>query len=127
MHLLATDWNFGTVLWAMVVFFFWFLFIWMFIAVFADIFRRSDLSGLAKAGWIVLIFVIPFLGALIYIIGRPKVTSQDVQRMAQAEAASKAAANVSPADELAKLQQLKDAGTISDAEFDALKLKVLAG
>ena len=45
MHLLATDWNFGTVLWAMVVFFFWFLFIWMFIAVFADIFRRNDIHG----------------------------------------------------------------------------------
>jgi hypothetical protein len=119
--------TFNDIFASMIVFFFWFMAIWIFIAVFADIFRRNDLSGLAKAGWIVLIFVIPFLGALIYIIGRPKVTSQDVQRMAQTEAASKAAASVSPADELAKLQQLKDAGTISDAEFDALKQKVLAG
>ena len=117
----------GTILWGMLVFFFWFMAIWIFIAVFADIFRRNELSGLAKAGWIVLIFVIPFLGALIYIIARPRVTSQDVQRMAQAEAAGKAAASVSPADELAKLQQLKDAGTISDAEFEALKQKALAG
>jgi uncharacterized membrane protein YcfT len=112
---------------SLVVLFFWFMAIWIFIAVFADIFRRNDLSGLAKAGWIVLIFIIPFIGALIYIISRPKVTAQDVQRMAQAEAASKAAAAVSPADELAKLQQLKDAGTISAEEFEVLKQKTLAG
>jgi hypothetical protein len=45
--------------------------IWIFIAVFADIFRRNDLSGGAKAGWILLIFVLPFLGALIYVVARP--------------------------------------------------------
>src|SRR3954452_16038272 len=47
--MLATDWNLGTVLWAMVVFFFWFTLIWMFIGVFADIFRRNDIHGGAKA------------------------------------------------------------------------------
>ena len=70
--------------------------------------------------------ILPFLGALIYIVMRPKVTAQDVQMMAQAEAAQKAAASVSTADELAKLQQLKDAGTISDAEFEELKKKSMA-
>ena len=111
----------------MVAFFFWVMAIWIFIAIFGDIFRRNDLPGLAKAGWILLIFVLPFLGALIYIIARPKMTAQDVQMMARAEAANKAAAGVSTADELAKLQQLKDAGTITQAEFDALKAKALAG
>jgi len=119
--------TFNDIFASMIVFFFWFMAIWIFITVFADIFRRNDLTGLAKAGWIVVICIIPFIGALIYIIGRPKVTAQDVKYMARADAASKAAASVSPADELAKLQQLKDAGTISDAEFEALKQKVLAG
>jgi hypothetical protein len=112
---------------SIIVLFFWFMAIWIFINVFSDIFRRNDLTGLAKAGWIVLIFVIPFIGALIYIIGRPKVTAQDVELMARADAASKAAAAVSPADELVKLQQLKDAGTITAEEFEVLKQKTLAG
>jgi hypothetical protein len=119
--------SFNDIFASMIVFFFWFMAIWIFIQVFADIFRRNDIHGLAKAGWIFLIFIVPFLGALIYIIARPKVTAQDVQLMAQAEAANKAAASVSPADEIAKLQQLKDAGTISQAEFDSLKAKALAG
>ena len=116
----------GDVLISMVAFFFWFMAIWIFISIFGDIFRRNDLSGGAKAGWIFLIFILPFLGALIYIVARPKVTAQDVQLMAQAEAANKAVAGVSTADELAKLQQLKDSGAIA-AEFDTLKAKALAG
>jgi hypothetical protein len=115
------------VLVSMVAFFFWVMAIWIFIAIFGDIFRRSDLSGGAKAGWIFLLFIVPLFGALIYIIARPKVTAQDVQMMAQADAANKAIAGVSSADEIAKAQQLKDAGAITAAEFDALKAKALAG
>jgi hypothetical protein len=65
-------WTFGDFLWAMLVFFFWVMVIWIFITVFVDIFRRPDLGGWGKAGWIVLIFIVPFLGALIYIIARPR-------------------------------------------------------
>ena len=57
----------------MLVFFFWFMLIWMFIMVFADIFRRTDLSGGAKAGWVLLIFILPFFGILIYLIARPSI------------------------------------------------------
>ena len=67
-HMLATEWTPGSVLLVMIEFFFLFLAIWIFIAVFSDIFRRRDLSGGAKAGWIILIFLVPFLGALIYFI-----------------------------------------------------------
>jgi hypothetical protein len=70
------DWSLGDLLWAMLVFFFWVMAIWIFIAIFGDIFRRSDLSGWAKAGWILLLFVVPFFGALIYVIARPKVPEQ---------------------------------------------------
>jgi hypothetical protein len=110
----------------MLVFFFWFMAIWIFISIFGDIFRRNDLSGGSKAGWILALFVLPLLGALIYMAARPKVTAQDVQLMAQADAANQAAAGVSTADEIAKAQQLKDAGAISAAEFDVLKAKALA-
>ena len=112
-------------LWSIEVFFL-FLAIWVFIAIFSDIFRRTDIHGGVKAGWILLIFILPFIGCLIYIIARPKVTPGDVEMMARADAANKAVAGVSTADELAKLQQLKDAGTITQAEYDSLKAKTIA-
>lgn len=118
--------GFWDVIWSMIAFFFLFMFIWIFVGVFADIFRRTDLSGGWKAVWILVIVILPFLGCLIYMITRPKLTAQDVQMAAQAEAAQKAVAGVSTADELAKLQQLRDSGAISAAEFDTLKGKLLA-
>jgi hypothetical protein len=118
--------TFWDVIWSMVVLFFWVMAIWIFIAVFADIFRRNDISGGVKAVWILALIILPFLGAIIYMVMRPKVTAQDVQMAARAEAASAAVSQVSTADELAKLQQLKASGTISDAEFEALKAKLLA-
>ena len=117
--------GFWDLLWGMVIFFFWFMAIWIFISIFADIFRRNDLSGGWKAIWILVLFVVPFLGALIYIITRPKATAQDVRMMAQAEAASKAASGVSTADELAKLAQLRDSGVISVPEYESLKAKLM--
>ncbi len=118
--------TFGDILWTMIAFFFWFMLIWMFIAVFADIFRRNDLSGGWKAIWILAIFILPLLGILIYLVSRPKVTAQDVQQMTQMEAGVKAAASVSTADELAKLQQLKASGAITEPEYEALKAKLMA-
>lgn len=118
--------TFGDIFWSMIVFFFWFMLIWMFIAVFADIFRRNDLSGGMKAIWILAIFILPLLGILIYVFTRPKMTAQDVQAMTQMEAGAKAAAGVSTADELAKLQQLKASGAITEPEYNALKAKLLA-
>jgi hypothetical protein len=80
----VNNWTFGDVLWSMLIFFFWCMFIWMFIAIFSDIFRRDDLSGWGKAGWILLIVVLPFLGILIYMIVRPKPTEAEIQQMAMA-------------------------------------------
>jgi short subunit dehydrogenase-like uncharacterized protein len=82
---LATDWTLGSVLWAMIVFFFWTMAIWIFISLFADIFRRNNLTGWAKAGWIALLFILPLIGALIYMIARPKVTDQDREMMERAQ------------------------------------------
>jgi Phospholipase_D-nuclease N-terminal len=92
---MLADYGFGDFLWTMLAFFFWFMLIWMFIAVFADIFRRRDLSGGAKAGWILLIFILPLFGILIYVIARPSVTDQD-REMASAAAAQGASGYSSP-------------------------------
>jgi uncharacterized membrane protein len=117
--------TFWDVVFSMIVFFFWFMFIWIFIALFGDIFRRDDLSGGAKAGWIFLLVILPFLGALIYMIVRPKVTASDIEQITRAEAAYTAAAKVTPADQIAKLQELRAAGAISEEEFQALKQKAI--
>ena len=119
--------TFWDVVWSMVIFFFWFMLIWIFISIFADIFRRNDLTGGWKAIWIILLVFLPFLGALIYIISRPKVTAQDVQMMTQADAAVKAANAVSPADQIAKLNELKASGAITVPEYEALKKKAMEG
>jgi type VI protein secretion system component VasK len=122
---LATEWSFGSVMWAMIVFFFWFMAIWIFITIFADIFRRRDLSGWAKAGWIFLIFVVPFLGALIYMIARPKMTEQDKEEMERMQEAQRRVSGYSPADEVEKLAKLRDEGKITAEEYEDMKRKAL--
>ena len=79
---MLADYGFGSFLWTMFAFFLWFMLIWMFIACFADIFRRRDLSGGAKAGWILLIFILPLFGILIYLIARPSIV--DAREMSSA-------------------------------------------
>jgi Phospholipase_D-nuclease N-terminal/Short C-terminal domain len=121
----ATEWSFGDVLLAMIAFFFWVVFFWMFIAAFGDIFRRDDLSGWAKAGWILLIFVFPFLGVLIYMVARPKMTAQDEDLFAEAEERERRMKGYSAADEIAKLTRLRDEGEISPQEYERLKERAL--
>jgi hypothetical protein len=109
----------------MIVFFFWFMAIWIFITVFADIFRRRDLSGAAKAGWVILIFIVPFLGAIIYLIARPKMTAQDREDMEQMQEAQRRLSGYSAAEEIEKLSALREAGKISAEEYEDLKRKAL--
>jgi predicted membrane channel-forming protein YqfA (hemolysin III family) len=123
--MLAYEWTFGSVFWAMVVFFFWVLVIWMFIAVFADIFRRNDLSGWAKVGWILLIFIVPLIGILIYVIARPKMTEQDRQMMMEAQERERRASGYSSADEIAKLARLRDEGKITAEEYESMKQQAI--
>ena len=108
------EWTFGTLLWWMLAFFFWFTVVWMFITVFADIFRR-DMSGWAKAGWIILIVLLPFLGVLIYMIVRPSVVVRDRRGTERTDAT----------DEIARAAQLHDQGKITDDEFVHLKQQAL--
>jgi hypothetical protein len=116
------DWSFGDVLLTMLAFFFWFTFVWMFVGVFADIFRREDLSGWGKAGWLAVICLMPFFGVLIYMISRPK-SEADMQVFERGGAVTTSS---STADEIAKLSQLHQSGALSDTEFAGLKAKAMA-
>jgi hypothetical protein len=122
---IATEWSLGSVLWAMLVFFFWFMAIWIFITIFADIFRRRDLSGWGKAGWVLLIFVVPFLGALIYMIARPKMTEQDKEDIERMQEAQRRMQGYSSADEIEKLAKLRDEGKITAEEYEEMKRKAM--
>ena len=110
----------------MFVFYLFFMVIWMFIQVFADIFRRENLSGWGKAGWNFLLFVFPFLGIIIYMIARPKNTEQDQRMLADMQATQARMTGGSAVDDIAKAQALLDKGSITQAEFDSIKAKALA-
>jgi hypothetical protein len=117
--------TFWEVVWWMIMVFFFTMAIWVFISIFADIFRRDDLSGIMKAVWIFVLFIIPFLGALIYLIFRPKMTAQDQRMIEEYETRQRRMAGYSATDEIAKAQALKDSGAISAEEFENLKKKAL--
>lgn len=122
---------FWTVLW-IVGFVLW---IWLAIAVFTDIFRSHDLSGGAKALWVVAIFVMPLLGVLLYFAFRGSKMRQhaeadiSAQERANREYIRSVAATSapSPASEIQRLVDLRDSGALSQDEFEAQKARVLSG
>jgi uncharacterized membrane protein YcfT len=120
--------SFADFFWYMIEFFFLFMLIWIFIGVFADIFRRSDIKGGMKALWVIVIFIIPFFGALIYLISRPHLAGdmQAVGGPKPVAAAAPAASGASAAEQVSKLTALHDSGALTDAEFEAAKAKALA-
>jgi hypothetical protein len=118
----------------MLWFFLFFIWIWLLIVVFADIFRSRDLSGWAKALWVIFVVVLPYLGVFVYLIARGHKMSEHAAEAARAqdEAARQYIQSAvgqngtSTADELAKLADLKAKGVIDEAEFQRLKQKALA-
>ena len=129
---LAADYPFLDVLWSMLIFFAFFLWIWLAITCFADIFRRRDESGWVKAIWIVFIIVLPYLGVLVYLIANHNsMADRQVKDVEQAQAAFDArvrevAATRDPAAEIEKAHSLLQAGAINQDEFERLKAKALA-
>ncbi len=122
----------GEVFISMLYFAMFFIWIWLLIMVFADIFRSHDLGGFAKVLWVIFIIVFPFLGVFVYLIARGHKMGEHVAAAAAAQdeamrAYVKDAAGTagSPADELHRLADLKDRGVIDDAEFQRLKTKVV--
>lgn len=122
MGLLLDSTSFWDVVWWMIIGYFLFLVIWMFVSVFADIFRRDDLNGFGKAAWIIALFIVPWLSIILYFCFRPRQTESDRQMMAAAQRAS----GYSPMDEVAKAQALLAQGSITQAEFDMLKARALS-
>ena len=128
----------GQVFLSMLYFFLFFIWIWLLIVVFGDIFRSHDLGGFAKAIWVLFVIIVPYFGVFVYLIARGHKMSEHAQEAAQAQAAAQqkyiqsavAAAPSAPAsstaDELARLAELKKQGAITDAEFEQLKAKALA-
>jgi hypothetical protein len=124
------DFPFLEFLWAMIVFFCWVIYIWIAITVLVDVFRRHDIGGWGKAAWTVFVIVCPFLGVLVYLITEHEGMRERSARHAQAQQQAfdqyvREAAGGSAA-EIAKAKELLDAGTISQAEFEAIKAKAVS-
>ncbi|MSZ90133.1 MAG: SHOCT domain-containing protein [Actinobacteria bacterium] len=131
MVLAATDWGVGEVVLTFLWFTMFFIWIWLAISVFIDIFRSPDMGGIHKALWVLAIFIVPFLGVLAYLIVRGgKMATHNIEAAKAQDAAMqdyiRSAAGTTPADELHRLADLKDRGVIDDAEFQKLKSKVVS-
>ena len=123
-------------LWDVIVSMFWFMllvsWIWLLIAILGDIFRDRGLGGGAKALWTVLLVFLPWIGAVAYLIARGGSMSERSQQAAQEREAGmrsyiqSVSASGGPADELSKLAALRDSGTITEADFELAKSKILA-
>ena len=130
--MLADDFGAGQVFVDLLMFVLFFIWIWLLIVVFSDLFRSHDLSGWAKAAWVIGIVILPYLGVLLYLIVRGHKMAEHAQQAAAAQdAAAKAyiqqaaGTSGSTADEIQRLADLKAQGVISDAEFEAGKAKAL--
>jgi hypothetical protein len=126
---LAADFGSGQVFLSILYFFLFFIWIWLLIVVFADIFRSRDLGGWAKALWVIFVIVLPYLGVFVYLIARGHKMGEHAAEAAEAQRAyirSVAGSSPSPVDELARLNDLRKQGAISDAEFEQMKAKIVS-
>jgi len=128
------EWQVGQALWAMVWFTLFFIWIWLLIIVFSDIFRSHDMGGFTKFLWIFFVIIMPYLGVFVYLIARGhKMSEHAAEEAAKMDAAQKAyirdavstSSTASPADQLQNLANLKAQGVIDDAEFNKMKAKIV--
>jgi hypothetical protein len=133
---LAYDYPLLSVFWSMLVFFLWIMWFVLLFRVVVDIFRDDEMSGWAKAGWLVFTIVLPFLGVFVYVIargknmGRREISQARAQQQAfddHIREAAGAQGRPSSIDELAKLSEIRARGDISDDEFRRAKELVLTG
>lgn len=129
---IAASYPFLGVLWDILIFFAWLIFLWIAITVLIDVFRRHDISGWGKAAWVAFVVLLPWIGVLTYLIVNHTEMAErraSESRAAQAqfdEYVRQAAGTGGPATEIANAKQLLDNGTITQAEFDAIKAKALS-
>jgi uncharacterized membrane protein len=130
---LADSYPLLEVFWTMLIFFGFVVWFWILFTVLGDLFRRHDVSGWVKVLWIVFVIVLPFLGVFVYLIAEHDgMTERTIRRQqaAQEEAdryVRSVAAQADPAEQIAKAKRLLDEGTITQAEFDQIKQRALAG
>ena len=130
--MIAADYPFLDLILTMVIFFLWILWFWLLITIFADIFRRHDISGAKKTLWIVFTILVPFLGVFVYLITQNVgMTERQLERTrAQREQfddyVRQTASSGGAAAEIEKAKQLLDSGAITQAEFETMKQKALA-
>jgi hypothetical protein len=127
---IAASWGTGQVLFDILWFFLFFVEVWLAISVFIDIFRRHDMKGWLKAFWIFLVFLIPLVGILLYLIlygneMRVHAVQAAEQQREFLDYMKNGPQPHSQVDQLERLARLKEGGTISDAEFDRLKEKIM--
>ncbi len=130
--MILADWQVGEFVWAMLWWTLFFIWIWLLIVVFSDIFRSRDLGGFAKFLWVAFVIVLPYLGVFVYLIARGHKMSEHAEEAARAQDAAARAyiqdaarTPTSAADELSRLADLKERGVIDDAEFQRLKANVV--
>jgi hypothetical protein len=131
MSVVAADYPFLDVLWTMVVFFLWVAWFWLLISVASDIFRRRDIGGGSKALWLIFMLFVPFLGVLVYLIANHDGIAERNLGRARADRAHmdeyvRSVSDSGPAAEIERAKQLLDAGTITQVEYEAIKVKALA-
>jgi hypothetical protein len=130
--MLADEFGSGQVFLSMLWFFLFFIWIWLLIVVFGDIFRSDDLSGWGKALWCIFIIIVPYLGVFVYLIARGHKMQEHSVQAAQAQDAamrqyvqSVSGSGGGAADEIARLADLRDRGVISETEFQQAKAKAI--
>jgi hypothetical protein len=130
--LVLATYNFASFLWDVLVIFAFVIWFWLLITVFGDLFSRHDIGGWGKAGWIVLVIILPYLGVFIYLIANGHGMGERAQARAQSQQTQmddyvrSVASSDSSTDQIAKGKELLDSGAITQAEFDQLKAKALA-
>jgi hypothetical protein len=128
----AADYPFLDLMWTLLVFFLWILWFWLLFGVWSDIFRRDDISGWGKAGWLIFTIVLPFLGVFVYVITQNDgMTQRNIERARSQqrrfdEYVRETAGTGGATAEIERAKQLLDGGAITQAEFDAIKQKALA-
>jgi hypothetical protein len=129
---IAADYPFLDILWSMIVFFSWVIWIWIMIVILTDVFGRRDIGGWAKAAWTVFLIVLPFLGALIYLVAQHdgmaerKIKAVEAQQAAFDSRIKQVSGGDGPATEIANAKKLLDSGAIDQGEYDRLKQRALA-
>ena len=115
--------NFLTDAFSIFIFVLWF---WLLITVFGDLFRRRDISGLGKTLWVIVLIVFPYLGVFIYLISQHRgMAERQSQRAEQARDQLRQVVGFSVADELEKLERLKNSNKISDEEYLRLRARAV--